>query len=66
MPYYLEGMNLIEGQESGQCCGSEECKTNTKEDVCNDDDNECTWVTYGDCEWEECTRNVKNFKVGDR
>jgi hypothetical protein len=59
MSYYLEGMNLIEGQEleqeQGICCG-DGCENNTKDD-CKDN---CTWVTRGNCDWKECTDKVGN------
>ena len=59
MPY-LEGMNLIEGQEQesdGKCCGGDdnnECDNIKSSNECLDN---CTWVTHdnGNCEWKNCT-----------
>lgn len=60
MSYYLEGMNLIEGQSEGKCCG-EGCDEKA-ENECVD---KCTWVTYGsgDCRWADCTNKLTDFTV---
>ena len=61
MSYYLEWMNLIEGQSEGKCCG-EGCGEINDEDKCVD---KCTWVTYGsgDCRWADCTNKLTDFTV---
>ena len=53
MPYYLEGMDLVEGQESGKCCGEGDNKIgcsilNSREEC--DTENVCTWSSGGNCE----------------